>query len=119
MLNETFELQDETSIDKLIENQTIIPIEQHNDFSATTTRVTTTTTTTEILHKNISHNESELAVKDYKEDQENTINESKLLDMFKFSESEMSLNGTVVEKNCSFASIRTVSDNKSKLMFIC
>lgn len=114
LLNETVELQDETSIIKLIQDQTIIPIEQHNDFSATTTRVTTTTTTTEILHKNISHNESELAVKDYNEDQENTINESKLLDMFKFSESEMSLNGTVVEKNCSFASIRTVSDNKSK-----
>lgn len=113
LLNETVELEDETSIMKLIENQTIIPNEQHNDFSATTTRVTTTTTTTEILHKNISHNESELAVKDYNEDQENTINESKLLDMFKFSESEMSLNGTVVEKNCSFASIRTVSDNKS------
>lgn len=113
LLNETVELEDETSILKLIENQTIIPIEQHNDFSATTTRVTTTTTTTEILHQNISHNESELAVKDYNEDQENTINESKLLDMFKFSESEMSLNGTVVEKNCSFASIRTVSDNKS------
>lgn len=81
-------------IDDAIEDPPINYSEPAQEFSSSTTKVTTTTTTTEIVQQKI--------VNDKKEDQENTLNESKLLNIFKYSESETSMNFTLADNNASF-----------------
>lgn len=80
-------------IDDAIEDPPINYIEPAQEFSSSTTKVTTTTTTTEIVQQKVIER---------KEDPENTLNESKLLNFFKYSESETSMNLTIAENNASF-----------------
>ncbi|KAG5684354.1 hypothetical protein PVAND_013589 [Polypedilum vanderplanki] len=63
-----------------VEDPPIVYQEQVQEQTSSTTKVTTTTTRTEIIHQN------QLP----KEEHEATLNESKLINMFKFSESETS-----------------------------
>lgn len=84
-------------VDDAIEDPSIKYVEPAQEFSSSTTKVTTTTTTTEIVQQKI--------IGEKKDDMEHTLNESKLLNMFKHSESETSLNFTLAENNASFGMV--------------
>ena len=80
----------------VIEDPPIIFNEPAQEFSSSSTKVTaTTTTTTKIVQQKISIEK--------KEEQENTLNESKLLNMFRHSESETSFN--IADNNASFGMV--------------
>ena len=78
----------------VIEDPPIIYNEPAQEFSSTSTKVTSTTTT-KIVQQKISIGK--------KEENDNTLNESKLLDMFKQSESETSF--SIADNNASFGMV--------------
>lgn len=79
------------------------------ELSSSSTKVTTTTTTTKIVQQKISIGK--------KEENENTLNESKLLDMFKQSESETSF--SIADNNASFGMVsrKKVKSNMFLMLF--
>lgn len=81
-------------VDDAIEDPPIVYNEPAQEFSSSSTKVTTTTTT-KIVQQKVSIEK--------KEDRENTLNESKLLNMFKQSDSETSFN--IVDNNASFGTV--------------
>lgn len=81
-------------VDDAIEDPPIV-YKEAPEFSSSTTKVTTTTTTEIVQHK---------ITNEKKEEHENTLNESKLLNMFKY-ESETSFNFSLAENNASFGMV--------------
>jgi methyl-accepting chemotaxis protein len=81
-------------VDDAIEDPPIIYNEPAQEFSNSSTKVTTTTTA-KIVQQKISIEK--------KEERENTLKESKLLNMFRQSDSETSFN--IVDNNASFGTV--------------
>lgn len=79
-------LIEESVKSETIEDPPVIYHEIAQELSSSTTKVTTTTTRTEIIHQKVS-NDAVPA----KEEHETTLNESRLINMFKLNESEISL----------------------------
>lgn len=99
-------------VDDEIEDPPIAYNEPAQEFSSSTTKVTTTTTTTEIVQQKISNERNE--------EHENTLNESKLLNLFKYSESETSFNITLADNNASFGMVshRTIKKRRNSHFLI-
>lgn len=93
-----------------IEDPPIIYNEPAQEFSSSSTKVTTTTTT-KIVQQKISVGK--------KEENENSLNESKLLDMFKPSEPETSF--SIADNNASFGMVsrKKVESNMFLTLFPC
>jgi hypothetical protein len=81
-------------VDDAIEDPPIVFNEPAQEFSSSSTKVTTTTTAKIVQQKTSIEK---------KEERENTLNESKLLNMFRQSDSETSFN--IVDNNASFGTV--------------